>query len=153
MEKAFQRSIVVEADEEDIGMEGDAQKLKQVLFILLDNAIKYSSEPVNLSISRTASGVQLDIKDKGEGIPADEVDKVYDRFYRVDKSRTRETGGSGLGLPIAKRIVEAHHGKIKLSSVDGVGTTVTVYLRLIHISSSHVLLMCFFFSCNEMVGE
>ncbi|WP_078392678.1 sensor histidine kinase [Shouchella patagoniensis] len=130
LEKAFQRSIVVEADEEEISLEGDAQKLKQVFFILLDNAIKYSSEPVNLSISRTASGVQLDIKDKGEGIPADEVDKVYDRFYRVDKSRTRETGGSGLGLPIAKRIVEAHHGKIKLSSVDGIGTTVTVHLPL-----------------------
>lgn len=130
LERAFGRSIIVDAATNKVELHGDPQKIKQLLFILLDNAIKYSAAPVKITVASVEAEAQIAITDRGIGIPKDELDNVYNRFYRVDKSRTRGTGGTGLGLPLAKRIVDAHHGKIELVSKEGEGTTATVYLPL-----------------------
>lgn len=106
----------------------DDQKLKQLLFILLDNAKKYSDEKISIYIGKNEGQPCIRITDRGIGIPRSDLPKVFDRFYRVDKARTRKQGGSGLGLSMAKEIAEAIDIDIQLESVEGVGTTVTLYL-------------------------
>jgi len=106
----------------------DADRIEQVLVNLLDNAIKYSAEggriTVAVSESPTPEMVGLAVRDEGVGIPAGDLPRVFERFYRVDRARARDGGGSGLGLSIAKAIVEAHGGEITLESEEGRGTTV-----------------------------
>jgi two-component system, OmpR family, sensor histidine kinase ArlS len=111
-------------------LEGNREKLKQLLIILLDNAIKYSSFPVilDLKLEPPGNSMVMKVMDKGVGIDAEHVPHVFDRFYRVDKARTRQSGGSGLGLSIARRIVEEHKGSISVQSEPGAGTAVTVKL-------------------------
>ncbi|MCM3214387.1 ATP-binding protein [Niallia taxi] len=106
------------------------QHFQQVLTILLDNAIKYSgaSKEISISTSKRDKLFILQISDKGIGIPDEEIDKVFDRFYRVDKARSRGQGGTGLGLAIAKKIVDYYQGSIQLDSRIGEGTTVTISL-------------------------
>ena len=109
---------------------GDGQRLREILLILLDNAFKYSAEGGDVSVRLTADGssVLLAVADDGHGIPAADLPHVFDRFYRVDKARSREMGGTGLGLAIARWITEEHGGTIRLESLADVGTTVTVEL-------------------------
>jgi two-component system, OmpR family, sensor histidine kinase ArlS len=98
---------------------------------VLDNAIKYSGQQKKIVISGKKSSdqeVQLQIADCGVGIAAEHISHVFDRFYRVDKARSRRIGGSGLGLAIAKRLVEAYRGTISLESVELQGTVVTITL-------------------------
>lgn len=106
----------------------DAQKLKQLLFIFLDNAKKYSDENISIYIEKNDGQPCIRISDRGIGIPRSDLPKVFDRFYRVDKARTRRQGGSGLGLSMAKEIAEAIDIEIQLESVEGAGTTVTLFL-------------------------
>ena len=109
---------------------GDEQRLGELLIVLLDNAIKYTDEDghVTLSVAQSGDEVRLVITDDGRGIPPDALAHVFDRFYRVDKARSRELGGTGLGLAIAKWIVDTHGGRIAIDSSVGVGTTVTAHL-------------------------
>lgn len=109
---------------------GDEQRLREVLLILLDNALKYSDEGgiVTVRLAAAGTGVRLAVADHGHGIPAADLPHVFDRFYRVDKARSREMGGTGLGLAIARWIAQEHGGTIHLESTAGVGTTVTVEL-------------------------
>ncbi len=109
---------------------GDGQRLREVLLILLDNAFKYSDEGghVTVRLAADGSGVRLAVADNGHGIPAADLPHIFDRFYRVDKARSREMGGTGLGLAIARWIAEEHGGTIRLESTAGEGTTVTVEL-------------------------
>ncbi|WP_161797222.1 sensor histidine kinase, partial [Paenibacillus terrae] len=100
----------------------------QLLVILLDNALKYSSAPIEILLSTDEKDVHIRVKDYGIGIPVGEVKRVFERFYRVDSSRHRKTGGTGLGLPIAKAITDIHQGTIGMESVEGEGTEVTVTL-------------------------
>ncbi|ASS74585.1 hypothetical protein CIG75_05975 [Tumebacillus algifaecis] len=111
-------------------LEADEARLRQLLVILLDNALKYTSEAgqVHVACHRASHGAELVVQDTGEGIDAEDLPFVFDRFFRGDKSRTSSDGGTGLGLSIAKWIVEAHHGKIRVESVLGRGTTFTVFL-------------------------
>ncbi|MEC0212463.1 HAMP domain-containing histidine kinase [Paenibacillus ehimensis] len=105
--------------------------IKQILLILLDNAVKYSLERNKIHVSAVMVEdrmLRIVIRDYGMGIPKEEVEHVFDRFYRVDKARSRKRGGSGLGLSIAKRLVEKYHGDIRLESEENQGTTVTVQL-------------------------
>ncbi len=106
----------------------------QVILILLDNAIKYSAEIKSISVSVEAieGEVWIKIGDKGIGIPQENIPYVFDRFYRADPSRSRQRGGYGLGLSIAKRLVENFKGKIDVSSVEGEGTTFTICFPLIN---------------------
>jgi two-component system phosphate regulon sensor histidine kinase PhoR len=101
----------------------DVQRLEQVLVNLIHNAVKFTrpAGEVTLSAEPTPGGVRFAVQDTGAGIPADEVSRIFERFYRVDKSRTGS--GTGLGLSIAKHIVEAHRGKIWAESIEGQGST------------------------------
>lgn len=106
----------------------DVQKLKQLLFIFLDNARKYSDEHISVYIGQTSDEAYIRIEDRGDGIPKAELPKVFDRFYRVDKARSRKQGGSGLGLSMAKEIADAIDVRIEMDSLEGRGTIVTLYL-------------------------
>ncbi|MFD1419500.1 HAMP domain-containing sensor histidine kinase [Lactiplantibacillus songbeiensis] len=98
--------------------------LEQILIILLDNAVKYSTkrQEIHLSLSTDIRYVEVAVQDFGEGISKDNLDRVFNRFYRVDKARSRDKGGNGLGLSIAQRLVEGYHGKISVESVVGQGS-------------------------------
>ncbi|MDD5338358.1 MAG: ATP-binding protein [Dehalococcoidales bacterium] len=108
----------------------DAHHIKQVMGNLLDNAIEHTSKngEITVSIEEQAGSVAVTVADTGEGIPAEDLPLVFERFYRVDKSRARTTGGSGLGLTIAKRLVEAHGGTITVTSEVGKGSIFTFTL-------------------------
>lgn len=110
-------------------MNGDRERLEQVVINILSNAVKYtpSGGHIVLSAARRDEGhVMIRVKDDGMGIPKDDIPRLFERFYRVDKARSRAKGGSGLGLAIAKEMVEAHRGTIYLESQLDEGTTVTV---------------------------
>ena len=113
-------------------LNADPTRLGQAVMILLDNATKYgpAGSTVTLSTAVTPGELCVEVADEGPGIPADKLPHVFDRFYRVDKARSRKSGGSGLGLSIAKTIIEAHDGNIEARSSPGEGTTVTVRLPL-----------------------
>ncbi len=115
---------------EDFVAPVDAHKIEQVLVNLVDNAVKYTPERGQIDIHLAEDGAQLcvTVRDNGIGIPPEDAAHVFERFYRVDKARSRELGGTGLGLGIAKHIVLAHQGSIDLSSQPGKGTVFTVKL-------------------------
>ncbi|NWF77868.1 MAG: HAMP domain-containing protein [Chloroflexi bacterium] len=102
----------------------DRQRVNQVLYNLLENAVTYTPKGGNITVAAMTRGdwVEVSVSDTGEGIPAEDLPNIFERFYRVDKSRARATGGSGLGLTIAKRLVEAHGGKITVQSELGRGS-------------------------------
>jgi two-component system phosphate regulon sensor histidine kinase PhoR len=104
---------------------GDRGQLKQVLTNLLDNAIKFTPEKGMVRVNAVcAQGrVTVAVLDTGIGIPADDLPRIFERFYRVDKARSRELGGTGLGLAIVKHIVEAHGGSVSVESRLGEGST------------------------------
>jgi len=107
----------------------DPIRVKQAVVNILDNAIKYSQEgKITVKLYDDAGNVRLDIEDKGCGIPKDLIDKIFEPFYRVDKARSREIGGNGLGLSITKEIVEKHNGRIIIDSIIGSGTKVSIIL-------------------------
>ncbi|SIS92301.1 cell wall metabolism sensor histidine kinase WalK [Salimicrobium salexigens] len=110
----------------------DKDKVTQVLDNVISNATKYSPEggTIHFAVKRVRQKLQVSIKDEGLGMPAHTVEKIFDRFYRVDKARSREIGGTGLGLAIAREIIEAHHGEIWAESQEGKGTTVFFTLPL-----------------------
>jgi signal transduction histidine kinase len=113
-------------------IEGDLERLKQLLYILLDNAVKYTASggEVRLQLSMDADEPNrkliMIVEDTGMGIAVEEQKRIFHRFYRSDKSRSRQMGGHGLGLAIAKSIVDAHHGTIDVSSALGEGSSFTV---------------------------
>lgn len=104
----------------------DPDKITQVLDNIISNAIKYSPEggTITFSLEQHEEEIVVSVKDEGVGIPKENVNKVFDRFYRVDKARSRNLGGTGLGLAIAKEMVGAHEGSIWAESKEGVGTTI-----------------------------
>jgi heavy metal sensor kinase len=116
--------------DEALSVRGDAARLRQVFYNLLENAIKYTPEQghIDTVLTRQNGEVVVAVRDTGIGIAEEHLPRVFDRFYRVDKARTREQGGTGLGLSIAQSIVAAHGGRIELTSAPGKGTTCTVWL-------------------------
>ncbi|MBB5365561.1 ATP-binding protein [Deinococcus humi] len=115
---------------QEVTFEGDADRLKQVIINLVSNALKAGARTITLSSRPEKDGteVRLSVRDDGPGIPADQLDRLFDRFYRLEDSRSRDVGGAGLGLSIARGIVEAHEGRIWLESEVGQGTTAHVQL-------------------------
>lgn len=127
----YSREINLHYDrKKQVAIKGDELKLKQVIIILLDNAIKYSTDKIDIYLEDHDRFVKIRIRDYGIGIPESEIQHIFERFYRVDKARSRETGGTGLGLSIAKNIMNLHSGEIKVRSVEGEGTEVE--LRIPH---------------------
>ena len=116
----------------DVTLQGDESKLGQVIYNLIDNAIKYPPEGGSVHVTMKADGrnAVFAVKDTGVGIPEEDAKHIFDRFYRVDKARSRETGGTGLGLSIVRQMVQLHRGEIKVDSVFGKGSTFTVTLPL-----------------------
>ncbi|MBM7552174.1 cell wall metabolism sensor histidine kinase WalK [Thalassobacillus pellis] len=110
----------------------DKDKVTQVMDNIISNAIKYSPEggTIRFRVQKVRNKLQVSVSDEGMGIPAEKVDKIFDRFYRVDKARTRKLGGTGLGLAIARDMIEAHHGEIWAESKEHHGTTVIFTLPL-----------------------
>ena len=109
----------------------DRNRIRQVLINLIDNAIKYGREKgrVVVSLVESSRSVRIAVRDDGAGIAPEHQARIFERFYRIDKSRSRESGGSGLGLAISKHIVEAHKSSIKIKSVVGEGTTLEFKLN------------------------
>jgi two-component system sensor histidine kinase VicK len=109
----------------------DPDRVEQILVNLLDNAIKYSLPGGTIVVEvgdRQPDQVQVQVRDEGIGIPAGELDRIGERFYRADKARSRAEGGSGLGLAIARALVQAHGGSLWLDSREGSGTVVAFTL-------------------------
>lgn len=111
---------------------GISSLIEDMIYNLVENAIKYSNEKsqITLSLSQNAQGVSVCVKDSGIGIPLEEQERVFERFYCVDKSRSKKLGGSGLGLSIVKHIAKIHNAKIELKSQQGVGTSIRVEFPL-----------------------
>jgi two-component system phosphate regulon sensor histidine kinase PhoR len=125
-------SLSVEASARTLRVRGDREAMTQVLDNLLDNAIQYTSAPGRIVIrlaARDGSG-WLSVEDSGIGIPSGDLDRIFERFYRVDRARSRAVGGTGLGLSIVKNLVLRMEGEVMVASVEGQGSTFTVRLPL-----------------------
>ena len=124
-------SLKLDADN-NVSVKGDAGKLRRLFLNVLDNAIRYTpgGGVISVTLSNEGQTALVTIKDTGIGIPQKHIPHIFDRFYRVDKARSRAEGGSGLGLAICKYIVEAHGGEISVESVVGKGTTFYIKLLL-----------------------
>lgn len=109
-------------------IEADALRIDQVFYNLLENALKYSDEGKTIEVGSVylpeAAHIDFYVKDYGTGIPSDKIGNIFQRFYRVDRARSRDKGGTGLGLAIVKHIVQLHGGKVWAESSLGKGTTV-----------------------------
>src|SRR5215813_7991572 len=124
--------LMTDFDSTSIVLSGDDELLKRMILNLLDNAVKYTPEggDVYVELSRRNGSAQLVVRDSGIGIPEVDLTRIFDRFYRVDKARSRELGGAGLGLSIVRWIVEAHGGSIDVKSSPNHGSAFTVDLPL-----------------------
>lgn len=123
--------MIVEAPDSLPDIVADRERIEQVVVNILSNAVKYTPAGGHVRLAACMVGtnrVRITVEDDGVGIPAADVPRLFERFYRVDKARSRAAGGTGLGLAIAKEIVEQHEGKIALASEYGKGTTVTIVL-------------------------
>lgn len=123
-------SIKRKITNQDLWVEIDTDQMMQVIDNIMNNAIKYSPDGgvITVGLTQSQNQIILSISDQGLGIPKKDLNKIFDRFYRVDKARSREQGGTGLGLAIAKEIVEAHKGKIWADSQEGKGSTFYISL-------------------------
>ena len=129
-EAAGQRRVEVRVLAGSVSMRGSAVQLESAVFNLLDNAVKFS-EPggaVDLVVARDGGEVAVSVQDRGIGIPRAEQDRIFERFYRVDKARSRLTGGTGLGLAIVRHAVLNHGGEVEVDSREGEGSTFTIRL-------------------------
>ena len=127
--KNKKQDLIYEECNEDIYIYADKARITQVLNNILTNAIKYSQEEaiINVIVSEDEAYTKISVKDNGMGIQKEDLSRIFERFFRVDKARSRAMGGTGLGLAIAKEIMEAHKGKITVESEYGKGTTMTLW--------------------------
>ncbi|MCD8328420.1 MAG: ATP-binding protein [Ruminococcus sp.] len=128
--KAEENYVEIRQEVEDLTIVANGGYISELLINLIDNSIKYNVPHgyVNLKISDSGAYATIIVEDNGIGIPKDSLDRIFERFYRVDKSRSKQTGGTGLGLSIVKHIVTYHNGTIKISSKYGKGTKIVIVL-------------------------
>ena len=126
------KDLRVRLDCQSEEIEADRNRLMRALSNILDNAIHYNREggEIRIVTSRASQRLRIDVEDTGEGIPQGDLGRIFERFYRVDKSRMRNSGGSGLGLSIAKHAIESQGGSLSVSSRLGAGSTFTIFLPL-----------------------
>lgn len=123
------KNINIRSNFDSAMIEGNKENIFRAVYNILENAIKYSNEDNFIDIwIEKENMVKINIKDYGIGIPEEDIPNIFKRFYRVDKTRDRKTGGSGLGLPIAYEIIKLHKGDIKVSSKVGEGSLFTITL-------------------------
>lgn len=117
----------------DIIINGDEGRLEQILQNIIDNSIRYtdSGGKISISLSKHPYGCKLVVEDTGIGIPEEDINKLTERFYRVNKARSRSDGGTGLGLAIVNKLVKLHDGKLEIESVLGKGTTINLYFPIV----------------------
>lgn len=131
--KAEEKNIrlVLESKSPSLWVEGEANRIKQIFINLITNALNYTTSEgeVKIEASEDADNVRVVVHDNGIGIESKELPRIFERFYRVDKARSRDSGGTGLGLAIVKHILEVHKGKITVESCPGKGTSFTVLLK------------------------
>ena len=130
--RAAQRNVTVHCDViSDSPVYGDKERLTQVMTNLFDNAVKYNTEGGHVYVRAEPidGAMRISVRDTGIGIPTEHLPRIFERFYRVDKDRSRAVGGTGLGLAIVKHILEAHHAPITIQSISGEGTTIAFMLR------------------------
>lgn len=131
---AFEEEKIIDSEiTPDLYINGDSNRLKQLVCILIDNAIKYSKEKgiIKISLTKNQDKTLLSVNNPGDPIPKEKIPHLFERFYRIDESRARKKDGYGLGLAIAKSIVDTHNGKITVKSSEGEGTTFTVAFPLV----------------------
>ncbi len=129
--KAKEKNVTIKVDcTPEIEATVNEPLLEQAVINLLDNAIKYSDEggSVEIAVSRHADEITIEVRDEGCGIDKEEIPRLFERFYRVDKARSRKLGGTGLGLAIVKHIMQAHGGSVTIASSPGEGSTFTLHL-------------------------
>ena len=129
---ARQKRVLINWECDDTAVFGIRSMLYELIFNLMDNAVKYNRPDgrVEVSVHTEGSNAVISVRDTGIGIPQEHLERIFERFYRVDKSRSKQTGGTGLGLSIVKHIVELHQGHIQVESKEGSGTCITVILPL-----------------------
>jgi len=122
--------LLLKSNEKDLKIMGNSTLLQRAIGNLIDNAVKHSGSgsAVDIELKKEAGKIMISVKDRGEGISKEHLNRIFERFYRVDKSRSRDVGGFGLGLAIVKRIVELHGGNVSVSSVGGVGSEFVIGL-------------------------
>ncbi|MEX2116329.1 MAG: ATP-binding protein [Bacteroidota bacterium] len=125
------QTISVRSKENEVMAFGDKDRLRQALGSIVDNAVKYSQEQASvvLEVEDGSHSVVVSVSDNGPGIPPEHLPRIFERFYRVDKNRSRDVGGTGLGLAIAKHIIEAHSARISIQSTVGKGSTFSFELK------------------------
>jgi two-component system phosphate regulon sensor histidine kinase PhoR len=128
--QADEKGITVTLEAEYLPMVAEKQMIDELLFNLIDNAIKYNKQAgsVSVALSEHTGLVKIAVSDSGVGIAPEHQDRIFERFYRVDPSRSKQTGGSGLGLSIVKHIAEYHGGYVELESQENQGTTISCYI-------------------------
>lgn len=125
-------SLDVKINDDVPEISADRFKLEQLFINLIDNAVKYTEKGnITINVSKNGGNVRLDVSDSGIGISREDIERIFERFYVVDKSRSRQTGGTGLGLSIVKHIVLLHNGAINVTSTPAAGTTFTITLPII----------------------
>jgi two-component system sensor histidine kinase SenX3 len=124
--------IRVSPEPPEIEIACDRRQMRSALMNLLDNAIKYSGphQPVEIGAHLVGDRIALVVRDHGIGIPARDRERIFERFYRVDRARSRETGGTGLGLAIVRHIAQAHGGDVTVDSREGEGSTFTIQVPI-----------------------
>ena len=131
-ESCSDRAIKIEATTEIIEVNADRNRLKQILLNLIDNAVKYSEpfQPITIKLTQTGEQAIIQVCDKGCGIPLPQQALIFERFYRIDRARSRATGGSGLGLSIVKTLIEGMGGSVTVQSQLGKGSVFTITLHV-----------------------
>ncbi|HSI66548.1 MAG TPA: ATP-binding protein [Planococcus sp. (in: firmicutes)] len=132
MPKAEEKKLALNTQLEPLIVHGDSNRLIQVMTNLLINAVTYSHPETTITIRmfKQEENAVIQVEDQGIGMEESEIGRIFERFYRIDRARSRNSGGTGLGLSIVKHLVEAHNGKVQVESILGKGTTFTIYLPL-----------------------
>jgi heavy metal sensor kinase len=132
--EAKQLKFAANIDGQDLVVEGDPHALHRLFLILIDNAVKYTPAggSITLALMRSNGSAVAEFRDTGMGVSADDLPHIFERFYRADKARSREVGGVGLGLSIARWVAEAHRGSIEVQSTPGSGSVFRVRFPLLH---------------------
>lgn len=128
---ALNKNVTLSLSGEQCYIRGKAQLVEEMVYNLLDNAIRYNKEngTVTITVTPLSKGASVSVKDTGIGIPAKYQDRIFERFFRVDKSRSKATGGTGLGLAIVKHITQLHDAKLEINSEEGKGTEIIVTFK------------------------